>query len=757
VVTRPPIVTPVGPGKVPPTTSVPVTQPPIQHIDPSLIWGLRPPSQGVPRNEIKVPICPSSNVMDEVLFEDPAQPAKKYYLPRYELAMTSDGGAYHVALRQDSSKSGSPWALGVLLKKSAAPSLAAAANSAQELQHRVTVILRYNQMMGNQAGGREELVFNNVNTEANGQVAAKFYFASMQQRDAIYHALTDQALGATLVVRRAITVAVPASPVFPLAMGVAAGIMRRPPMPMPPRPQPQGALFQQVERALDQEIAPKPFVFPAGYFQDITPATVPTKNVELTKFEVTGPDNQSHHYYRDGARPYVFYYTPDTFKIARRPDGSHEPLLSIRFGDPAPAADLKVTFSFVAAPYVDPARLADAAEKLKDSMGNGLPKGIDTPQFEPLSTPPEKTRFQLSYPGSDTSHGPFELRDKASVDLRSGIRDSLTLSLAQFQSLYDALFDPSSLLLTGTVNVQLGNDSMDIPFSGRAYDLAGDLLAYGEQQLGGDGSDAPQNADSDGTSLTDTVVDAIGDATSGKTTEAVTEVVGALAKKFLKDRKKKKDKKDKDKKNKKEKAPVQIGVQATLQNVTESPVEIQSLQATLIRGQERLAANIEGLDLSQPLQLAPGDQVALTVVPADEIKPGGVLHVEYDLSGVHAAPDKETIWNAILDPSGAQNYLMSITVKTPASTFSIPAGHAAQRVVSLVVDFDSGVSVELNANKLEAKVDLPQPVTDLVLHKENSGTYRYKVNVVRANGEQSRDADWRPPETTTILFPALQA
>ena len=47
-------------------------------------------------------------------------------------------------------------------------------------------------------------------------------------------------------------------------------------------------------------------------------------------------------------------------------------------------------------------------------------------------------------------------------------------------------------------------------------------------------------------------------------------------------------------------------------------------------------------------------------------------------------------------------------------------------------------------------------VTNLVLHKDSTGEYRYKVTVIRANGEQNRDPDWRPPETTSILFPALQ-
>jgi hypothetical protein len=363
--------------------------------------------------------------------------------------------------------------------------------------------------------------------------------------------------------------------------------------------------------------------------------------------------------------------------------------------------------------------------------------------------------LRLSYPGSNPSRGRYEPRDSATVDLRNGIHDSLELSLAQFQSIYDGLFDPSSQVLTGTVNVILGNDSIDIPFSGSAYDVAGDLLAYGEQQIGGDQVSSSQ--DPGGTSMTDSVVSAISDAVSGNVAGAVTDVVGGLATKLIKDRKHKKEKEKREKKKSNEdQGDAEVGVQATLQNITESPVEIASLQATLVHGQERLAANIVGFDTSQPVQLAPGEQVAFTVVPADEVRGGEPLHVEYDMSGVHSVPDKDAIWNAILDPSSAQDYLMSIAVKTPASTFSIPAGRAAERIVSLVVDFEGGVSVELNANQLEAKVDVPQPVTNLVLRKENAGSYRYKVNVIRANGQQNRDADWRPPETTTILFPAVQ-
>ncbi|HKF20734.1 MAG TPA: hypothetical protein VKE93_04150 [Candidatus Angelobacter sp.] len=750
--TKPPIK--YGPGK---TTFPPVTHPQITPQlnnpvkDPAFnqnIANLRPQTGGVPRNQIRVPICASSNVTDEVLYEDPTQSAKKYYLPRY--AVAGDGQRYDVAFRAEA---GSRWSLAISLTKSAAPVIASAANSAQELPHRVAVFLRCNQMIGNQAGAREELSFQQVTTAPGAALQATLYCASVEQRDVLYRALTDPALGATLVVRRTTAVAIPAPRMIPLAMGAAAAMMRPQ---QPSSPQSSVPLFSQVVRAIDQVVDPNPFVFPPDIFKDVKDvAPASSQRTELTKLEVPSADGQTHTYYQDATSSYIFYYFPDSFKIARRPDGNHEPLMSVRFGQAASADDLKGTFSFVASPYADAARLAEAADKLRSSITGSLPKGIDGPQLEPLLTAPENSRFSLAYPGSDTSQGAFENRTKAAVDMRSGIQDSLTLSLSQLQSVYDALFDASSLLLTGKVSVTLGKDSIEIPFSGRAYDLAGDLLACGEQSNQADVSDEPRsNGASDGPSMTDSVMSAIGDAVSGNVAGAVTDVIGGLASKLI--HKAKKDKKNKDKKKKGKDAAEELEIRATVQNIIESPVEIQSLPATLVSGQGRFAANVQGLDTSQPVQLAPAGQIEFTVTPADEVEIEGQVHVEYDMSGVHALPDKEAIWNSILDPGSTQSYLRAITVKTPASTFSIPAGHASRRIVSLVLDFDGGTSVELNANKLEANVNLQQPVTNLVLHKDSAGEYRYKVTIIRANGEQNRDPDWRPPETTSILFPAVQ-
>ena len=705
---------------------------------------------------------------DELLFEDPATPSTKYGLPRYKLAVDKNKkDRYQVALRKDESG----WSLAVGMTKFFAPSIAAAAKTAQEIKHQVAVLLRCNQMIGNQVGAQQELSFQEV-TFSDGILRAALRLDSVEQRDLVYQALTDHSLGAALVVRRVITVGIPV-PQLPIRsmpiqvmQPVALRVPRRIPTPAPaPSPaKPAGPTFLQTDRAVDQIADPRPFVFSPslhGYiFSGVTPSS--RESSQLTRYQVPWSDGKSHTYYQDGARKEVFYNLPDSFKIARRPDGAHEPLMSVKFGAASSAEDLKVTFSFVAMPYVDAARLNDAAGKLKAAVTD-LPKGI-TPQFEPLLAAPANTHFSLAYPGSDPSKGPFELRSQAIVDLRSGVHDSLTMSLTQFQSIYDAMFSTSSLLLTGKVDVDLGSDGgEEIPFTARMNDLVGDLLSYSEQSLDGDQSDQSGSTSQDSSSsnggLEDSVKSAVGDAVGGDFKGAATDlavgVAGSLLNKLVHRGKNDKDKKKKGKKRSQTQA-LEQGVQATLQNVIESPVEIQSLSASLSRGTEVIPASVQGIDLSQPVQVAPGQQVTVNVTPDESTGKAGQVTAVFDLSGAHSIPDKEAIWNAILDPSTSDSYLTSITVKTPASTFIARNNDPGRQVVSLVVDFDSGVSAELKADKLEAKVDIPHPVVNFVMRKTDTGEYRYKRTLVRANGEQVRDDDWRPPETTTVLFPAVE-
>src|SRR5947209_3947572 len=204
----------------------------LRFIDPHFannIINLRPVAAGEPRDKMKAPIAPAFDVTDEMLFEDPAQSAKKYYLPRYALA--SDHEHYQVSFKHDDSG----WSFVVRLTKSAAPSLATAAASAQEIDHHVAVLARYRQMSGNQAGAQEELAFQEVGVK-DGVLEAKLRLTSLQQRDSLYQALRDRTFATALLVRRAITVAVPVPQAMAMPIGILAARILQPQPPQPTQP-----------------------------------------------------------------------------------------------------------------------------------------------------------------------------------------------------------------------------------------------------------------------------------------------------------------------------------------------------------------------------------------------------------------------------------------------------------------------------------------------------------------------------------------
>ena len=127
--------------------------------------------------------------------------------------------------------------------------------------------------------------------------------------------------------------------------------------------------------------------------------------------------------------------------------------------------------------------------------------------------------------------------------------------------------------------------------------------------------------------------------------------------------------------------------------------------------------------------------------------------LDLDLSGVRAIPDRDTIFDLILDPSTRAAYLRQITVKTFAQTFAPPADAPQKQVMAVVVDFDDGSAVELSATRLESTVNVPVPIANFVLEKDLVQPYRYKVTTVRLSGATT-DPEWRTGESK-ILFPTI--
>jgi hypothetical protein len=747
VVAQPAKPTPTGVPVAGPALTAPIQN--IRFIDPVFaqnIINLRPPTEGVPRGQITVPVSPSDNVTDELIFEGASDPSLKFYIPRYRLTQQAVGGEqrYQIALQQ----SGEEWTLTVHLQKYRAPAIATVAPEATEMDHRIAVFLKHNQFAGGNVIGTEELEFPEKTIEPNG-IRAVLRGNTIAARDLTYLTLTDPAYGAVLIVRKWVTVAVPVPKANGQTQSIPTTVVRdhrtneqtRPgattivrdhrtnvmAMPqmarfgafqgiavgeMDPTAKPPEPLFRQVDRVVDDCVSPNPFVFPPalhGYIFGAISAT-PGERFELIRHQVTWPEGSAgrpYSYYQNPVRSYQFYYLPDAFKIARRPQSPHEPMMSVRYAATEGSLDdVQVALDYIALPFVDPKRLEAAVSQLQSSVTDPLPPGVNTLTYEPLLNPTDKTHLLLAIPRADAT-SKFDERKDASVDLRSGIKDSLALLMPQFQAVYDAMFGSSDILLSGTVTMDLGGDQESIPFAVRMNDLIGQIFDYSESP-------------SDG---------------------------GAI--------------------------------RATFRNAIESPVEIHGLSATLRRGEERFPASIQGLDFSSPIRLEPNQELSFQVVPSPLVRAASVgsvvsviksaisggaissgdfavpatkgpLTCEYDLDDVEVVADKEAIFNAILDPSAAGTYLRAITVKTFKQKFDPPVNDPNNQIISLIVDFESGDSVDLNADNLQQVVNLRTPVSDYVLRKVDQGQYRYKLRTVRLSGI-TEDPDWRTDNRSLLL------
>jgi hypothetical protein len=163
-------------------------------------------SSAIPRDQVTVPICSVEDVTDTVLFEDAANPTKKFYLPRYRIAEQNVSGQqqYQISLEA----SGQSWHLTLHLEKYPAPEIREAAREAEEINHEVTVILHYRFMSGNSGEAQKELGFQEVTT-TGGRLRATLRVDSLSERDQLYQEITNPDYRAFLIVRRTMKVAIP--------------------------------------------------------------------------------------------------------------------------------------------------------------------------------------------------------------------------------------------------------------------------------------------------------------------------------------------------------------------------------------------------------------------------------------------------------------------------------------------------------------------------------------------------------------------
>jgi hypothetical protein len=189
-------------------------------------------------------------------------------------------------------------------------------------------------------------------------------------------------------------------------------------------------------------------------------------------------------------------------------------------------------------------------------------------------------------------------------------------------------------------------------------------------------------------------------------------------------------------------------VRITARNEIESPLSVQTIDASVTLGRERRRGVVQSTALPCA-SLLPGGTIQFAVTPEGPPVASATPEVALDLGGVTAIPDPEAIWNSILDRTTVDCFKI-VTVKAIKTLFDPVAGREADQIVSILLEFEGGGTGELNAGVLEAKVRVDYPVDDVMLGRPVSSAYRYTVTVIRADGHQDRDG--APRESSSATF-----
>jgi hypothetical protein len=179
-----------------------------------------------------------------------------------------------------------------------------------------------------------------------------------------------------------------------------------------------------------------------------------------------------HTYLQDPARPHLFYYLPDSFKISRRPDAPFVPFMTVRVKSLAGSTEnTDVILDYVVAPDVDRKRL----EAARAALVSQVPSSSPPLELQPFIT--SDVRFFVDRPTRTGST--IEERSAASLVLQGALKDTLLMKLPDFQVLFDAMIRRTASLFLGRVEVEIpGWDAESISFSARMDDLAGETFLY---------------------------------------------------------------------------------------------------------------------------------------------------------------------------------------------------------------------------------------------------------------------------------------
>lgn len=241
----------------------------------------------VPRNKLTMPISPTQQPSDEVLFEAPNDKSIKYYLPRYKVA--EQGERYRVKLEKTTGNQAAAWQLTVYLTKYPASAIANQNTNASEIDHMPEVSLHYKALY--KEAGRIEMqeVFQELLVQPDGSLQAVLKISNLEDRDRIHQAFTTSACQAQLRIKRKALIAFPVN-------------FKR----------------SYTPEATPYRIAHETFESAVGFYfsTDIHSYIYQGITVGAAQQNTVAHRVESHIYLQEGDSK-RFFYLPDEFKLAR--------------------------------------------------------------------------------------------------------------------------------------------------------------------------------------------------------------------------------------------------------------------------------------------------------------------------------------------------------------------------------------------------------------------------------------------------------
>lgn len=625
-----------------------------------------------PRANFHLPtlVSPGPNPDDSLLYEDPQDGTHKFFLTAYALATTTVNGAQ--AKWVGFTPTGTGFTLTVHLAD-VTPAATVAGNG------RLTPDTRY--LIAATVQSRQvswDLVVDTTVTD--GGLALTLAIPDLPTRDLIYAAMTDPAAGASLIIRRTLDLALPAA---------TAG------------------QYTPATRAIDTSIG---FTFDktldAAVFAGLSGMAAPP----ATAWNIVTVDwgQRQHTYYQSTTQTDQVFFLPDSFKIGRQANPPRPPNLAVT-AQGASADAMVMTLNYLAVPVWSQERIADAANQLQKTLG--LAKAPTMALFEASAV-----SLFLSLPSNDAAAGAsLAQQTNALIDLAAGVQGSVTMGLAPFRQLYQALFDPAGTLMSGEVRVSVQNNIAALPFIARMSDLAGDIFSQT--------SSFDSKSDALDVVLTNIIESPIHiDTVTGTVLRAGQPLSGTAVNGTT------------------PQLPIDLAPGDAL------TVTLGASTSGAIGGVIGAIGSFLGGGNSNPLGGVLGAAANVVIDPT--------CTARLDLGGAKVNPDAKALWAAIMANSAPSPISRTVALKFLASGLQ-PASAGANAVVAAQVVFQGGQTASFDASMtadgggfIDQTLTLSAPLEAFVLQDAPTDSYTYRIDKITPSGVQQ--GDWTTDNRDTL-------